>query len=281
LDEALGTWFKIEEEFRKDPNTSLEVNQHLGDPWIANAAELMRLALGRAADWSAVQLRRYLERLPETDLSAAAYEHLGRKLPELLQDIPQPKIARFIAQYTADQAPAVDESQAKTYLKRLHAQKDACYGNAWKKRGEMTSILANVARKVDRIEEFMKKGAVIDGESITDTAVDLFVYLTKYRLFLLEQAPALAAGVLPASSPTPCSDHVVNFEALVDGTVAADTGVLSAVEVARDLVTGFAALHALAERGANPAAKLAAVSELAGRSLRYYFLLAEQHGVPA
>lgn len=280
LDAALKVWFRIEEELRKDLNTSLDVTEHLGDPWLANAAALMHVFLGHAAGWDVAQLRTRLERLPETDLSAAAYEHLARKEPGVLQDIPQPKIARFIGQYTSTQPPVLDEVQARTYLKRVHAQKNSGYGNAWKKRGEMTSILANVARKVDRIEQFMRTGAMIDGESLVDTALDLFVYLTKYRLFLLEQAPALTGRTLPAGAPTPFSDHVANFDALVDGTVAADTGP-SAAEVARDLMIGFAALHALAERGTDAREKLVAVSELAGRSLRYYFLLAEQHGVPA
>ncbi len=35
---------------------------------------------------------------------------------------------------------------------RLHRVKDAAYRDAWKRRGEVISILANIARKVDRLE---------------------------------------------------------------------------------------------------------------------------------
>ena len=61
----------------------------------------------------------------------------------------------------------------------LHAEKDAAYGNSWCKRGEMLSILPNIARKVDRLEGGAKTG----DETQLDTAIDLFVYTVKYDLW--------------------------------------------------------------------------------------------------
>lgn len=43
-------------------------------------------------------------------------------------------------------------AELRDALRRLHRDKDATYRDAWKKRGEVISILANVARKVDRLE---------------------------------------------------------------------------------------------------------------------------------
>ena len=37
-------------------------------------------------------------------------------------------------------------------VRRLHRAKDAAYRDAWKRRGEVISILANIARKADRLE---------------------------------------------------------------------------------------------------------------------------------
>jgi len=37
-------------------------------------------------------------------------------------------------------------------VRRLHPAKDAAYRDAWKRRGEAISILANIARNADRLE---------------------------------------------------------------------------------------------------------------------------------
>ena len=62
---------------------------------------------------------------------------------------------------------------------RLHNEKHAAYGDSWRRRGEMLGILANIARKVDRLG----KGETSDETSI-DTATDLMVYLAKYAAWL-------------------------------------------------------------------------------------------------
>lgn len=61
----------------------------------------------------------------------------------------------------------------------LHNEKHAAYGDSWKRRGEILGILANIARKVDRLG-----GAETSDETSADTATDLFVYLAKYRVWL-------------------------------------------------------------------------------------------------
>lgn len=66
------------------------------------------------------------------------------------------------------------------FVARLHEQKHAAYGDSWKKRGELFSIIPNVARKVDRL------GVSDDNETAADTAIDLLVYLIKYRIWLVE-----------------------------------------------------------------------------------------------
>ena len=62
----------------------------------------------------------------------------------------------------------------------LHRDKDAAYGDSWCKRGEMFSILPNIARKVDRLSS----GKDTDDETQLDTAIDLYVYLAKYSCWL-------------------------------------------------------------------------------------------------
>jgi hypothetical protein len=65
------------------------------------------------------------------------------------------------------------------HINALHAEKHAAYGDSWKKRGE-PGILANIARKVDRIGS----GVDTTDETQADTAQDLLVYLAKYRCWL-------------------------------------------------------------------------------------------------
>ena len=71
------------------------------------------------------------------------------------------------------------QSAFRSEVINLHAEKDAAYGNSWCKRGEMLSILPNIARKVDRLEG----GAETGDETQLDTAIDLFVYTVKYDLW--------------------------------------------------------------------------------------------------
>lgn len=77
---------------------------------------------------------------------------------------------------------------------QLHIEKDMAYGTSWKKRGELFSILPNIARKADRLGA----GDTTD-ENQTDTAVDLMVYLAKYRTFLYDEAYPNGPGNLSSS----------------------------------------------------------------------------------
>ena len=76
----------------------------------------------------------------------------------------------------ADTAEALAEE-----IGRLHDVKHAAYGDSWKRRGESLGILANVARKVDRL------GKTDEHETALDTAVDLLVYLVKYEGWLRDR----------------------------------------------------------------------------------------------
>ncbi len=65
-------------------------------------------------------------------------------------------------------------------MQLLHTEKSLAYGDSWKKRGELFSIIPNIARKVDRI---LAKTETSD-ETKLDTAMDLVVYLAKYSCWV-------------------------------------------------------------------------------------------------
>ena len=76
----------------------------------------------------------------------------------------------------------INNKSFSEYVADLHAAKHAGYGDSWKKRGELMSILPNIARKVDRLQQ-----PGDDVETKADTAIDLLVYLLKYRWWLVDQ----------------------------------------------------------------------------------------------
>lgn len=74
-------------------------------------------------------------------------------------------------------------------LCRLHRVKDRAYGDAWRRRGEVLGIFANLARKHDRLELALKETTTSKAESLADTVADLCIYAGKYVTWLAEVAP--------------------------------------------------------------------------------------------
>src|SRR5215218_11106518 len=88
--------------------------------------------------------------------------------------------------------------QILALLDRLHRHKDAAYGDAWRKRGEVIAIFANMARKYDRLLVAFDEQRPAATEPLGDTVADLCVYAGKYVTWIAEQHPAdLDAAGLP------------------------------------------------------------------------------------
>lgn len=218
--EAVSAWFSAEETLRQDPNTELPDTGATRDPLLHSMLTLVRLKWGSVV-WSLERLSKELAALPENDFTTAAYERLGRQHPSLLEEVPHTQIAKFFS--ACRSAKASDDGDLKDAIKLLHARKNLSYAAAWKRRGERVSILPNIARKVDRLEAFLKSGSTMEGETILDTAVDLLVYAVKYVLFLAEEGepdPSLES----LQGPHPFSDFDENFNTLLDQLSAARTG---------------------------------------------------------
>jgi thymidylate synthase len=209
---TLADWFAVESKVANDPDAPLDDRLAMRDPMLGSMIRLLRLKWG-ALGWTDDRLAAELAALPQNDFAAAAYEHFGRKKPALIERISQSGIANFFA--ACQSAKTVSGEGLKDALKHLHARKNRSYAGSWKRRGERVSILPNIARKVDRLRAFADDGLDLDGETILDTALDLFVYAQKYRLFLAELGAETALS-LPPDAPLPYSDHDVNFDALVD-----------------------------------------------------------------
>jgi hypothetical protein len=139
-------------------------------------------------------------------------------------------------------------------VRRLHRAKDAAYRDAWKRRGEVISILANIARKVDRLEYSLDGAPATADESQLDTAVDLLVYCLKYQAYLADQDAETAARLFGSSGTCPpYSDGPAGFEALLaraDLAAVTDPG-HPAAWAARLVVARFAELQACFDQTAS------------------------------
>jgi hypothetical protein len=112
---------------------------------------------------------------------------------------------------------AARSDQLRHAIARLHAAKTADYGHAWKKRGEVLSVLANEARKVDRIEEVAARETSTNDESLFDTYVDLLVYLLKHQTLLADEDREVAKALgLVGQCERPYSEKLEAFNVLLE-----------------------------------------------------------------
>lgn len=158
FDDLLTRWFQLEYDIR--------TGSPLVDGYVEQFPEPMLRSWLRVLQWWwSKGDRSYLEPYKGTLLEEAVLASL--------QPGPIPKRATL----TIEKGPEV--TPFLQYVIKLHNDKHAAYGDSWKRRGEMLGIMANIARKIDRLG-----GAETADETSADTAIDLMVYLAKYRVWL-------------------------------------------------------------------------------------------------
>jgi hypothetical protein len=114
--------------------------------------------------------------------------------------------------------PQVPLSESLTLLARLHRHKDAAYGDAWRKRGEVIAIFANLARKYDRLLVAFDETRPASTEPLADTIADLCVYAAKYLTWLAETQPDAFSQRSPL---TPAAASAQRGPAAVEAVFAA------------------------------------------------------------
>ncbi|WP_439616271.1 thymidylate synthase [Shinella sp.] len=277
LSEDLRVWFELEATIRQNPSSSIDDLQKPNDLFLRSSLEVIRLYwLDKqpVADVPDRVFSEILAKMPESDLVAAAYEFFGRRRPSLLQHIPHPNIAGYFASRVAYPTDQMDVA-----IKRLHSTKDRAYGGAWKKRGEVISVLSNIARKVDRLEVYRSSRHELVDETILDTAVDLFVYTVKYRLFLEDVLPA---DLLDPSASRPFADHEANFDTQVDRLFANDLSASADSDLLIQRVSDcFERLWPLASAGGTITEKKAFATELSETALQLVHAIRRDHPIQA
>lgn len=165
FDELADKWFLIEKMLRAGEDASSLVELF---------PEPMLQSWLRVLQWWWSGNMDFLEPLEGTRLEVAC--KMSVQPPERVQLLGDDRPIRQID---------LPREQPETFIQHVistHNEKHAAYGDSWKRRGEMLGIMANIARKIDRLG-----GSETSDETSADTAMDLFVYLCKYRVWLDEQ----------------------------------------------------------------------------------------------
>ena len=261
FDAKLARWFALEQAVSTAPGQPIGSFGSVGDPLLDAALTLVHLRWASEV-WDDRRLVQEFGHLPAADHVVAAYRHIGRRRPAVLECIPQKEVAAFFA--AAETAAGISDADVKGAIKRLHAEKNRAYGGAWKRRGELVSIQPNIARKVDRLETLVATRMLMAGETALDTAIDLLVYVEKYRLFLAE---GMGPGTLiPMDALEPLSDHDANLDLLIDRLDLTPSG-REVETIVRDVVEAFDRSWRGAKDDASPEDRLetaALMSALAG-----------------
>lgn len=161
LDELVARWFEIEAGLRDNPMSP------------SNLAAIREFPEPLMRSWL------YVIRDHHTDRTEAQYRYSGTQLALAAEETPGYKPAPIQGGGVEGQDTNLSRRESIVQdIARLHADKHAAYGDSWKRRGEMLSILPNIARKVDRL------GVDGAGDTAADTAIDLLVYLVKYGQWL-------------------------------------------------------------------------------------------------
>lgn len=197
LSGVMHQWFEIEAKLSSGSDAQADI-LNFPDPLLRDFLRALRIKWASHQGASDTTLRAMVEELGKSDIAFALHELLFRDSLSLPRSDKADSSTDGLREAVAD----------------LHRSKDASYGSAWKRRGEQVSIMANLARKADRLEN-VAGGAPTGAESLLDTAVDLAVYALKYETFLADEDEEIAHALFGESASGPHSDGPAGFEVLI------------------------------------------------------------------
>jgi thymidylate synthase len=246
-------WFRLERRISTHPEGAEDEIRAFPDPLLGGYLFALLMRARHKAGAGVDELESMLATLGHSDLALAVGLHtLGEEW--------------YRGALHADPSgPAgVTDKGIRQTIVRLHRSKSETYGDSWKRRGEQMSIIPNIARKVDRIQNIaMGLHGAMD-ESLTDTVFDLLVYGVKYLTFLVDLDPRLAADLEVNAQGVPFSDGTDGFEQLLERVVQFDerSRCTSIEEAASAIVSTFDRLVSLVDQGGGVEDRFAAGRQL-------------------
>lgn len=194
LDQRLADWFVLEERIRVAGAPIAEIDA-FPDPLLRDFLRMLQ------AYWShrrndASNRALAISHVADEGLAASAGSYFGWQDGHEVDE-------QVLTRRTAG-------TEVAEAISRLHTDKDRVYGDSWQKRGELMSILPNLARKVDRLvlgRESLSPAV----EDLLDTTADLFVYAVKYKAFLLDESDKRPPqGTTSWAEGTSGVDHIIS-----------------------------------------------------------------------
>lgn len=221
FDELVDEWFTVEHLIRIRHNDHEKAVDEFPEPLLQSWLRVLQ--------WRWTGEREYLAPLEGTRTELATREGMTLQPREPFE----PRSTGPHLHFERVEHPARTVDEFVSYVCELHLQKHRAYGDSWKRRGEQLGILANVARKVDRLG-----GTETPDETAADTALDLLVYLAKYHTWLED-------GLVPVQAPRADDPEVANRLIARLALNRAETAVSNA-DLERKLTTYFEEIARLA-----------------------------------
>ena len=194
--DTISQWFLAEEHIRSGKEFDIST---FPDPLFRVFLEVV------AIKWCTNEVNKayYLNSLSGSDYGIAAIEYLERE-----------KNPDFITKLLASCRQSISLDSLKRPIVELHRRKNNDYGTSWKRRGE-AGVLANIARKVDRINNSLNIELKTE-ETLFETILDLLVYSLKYKTFLFDKEEGSQVAQSEIGLSGPYSDDPFAFDILLN-----------------------------------------------------------------
>lgn len=253
---VMEEWFSCEEEIRLGSDGPRGATE-FPDPLLGAFLQMVRVYWAIKSDRPASVVLELIEPLRGSDLAEAALEYASRtaggfpayRYPGDVRPathVPTPGVgSRGLGEWVGAEKVGGPPG-LWPMISALHASKSRVYGDSWKRRGERIGIMANIARKVDRLQ-LVDASAVDVDETALDTAVDLLVYSIKYATYLID-----AGEMEPPSGlrheVAPFSDGLEGFDAMLAGVSSEQLGTLGGLSSPECAVQGARDAYEVLER---------------------------------
>ena len=189
LDLALSHWLVLEKQIRHG-DMSEEAVDCFPEPMLRSWLRVLQ--------WWWSGEREYLSRLENTRLERASHYSVQPPVRQFKWSEPEAFEPKPVLTWDT-------RSDFLEYAIETHNEKHEAYGDSWKRRGEMLGIMTNIARKIDRLG-----GSETSDETSADTAMDLMIYLAKYKTWLGDYV--LHEGTNTSDTPAAANDLLIDVE---------------------------------------------------------------------